>query len=442
MRVDQITLQDLGIIGTHSLYEKVNLCKTQEGSDYLYTIIKKPLDDLDMIQERQATIRFLMAHPLDDALLITNGTLVMIRKFFESNEYGTKLANDISLQLNSFVNKLVNKEHLNYTTFILEHIKDLVSTAHALTENISQEGTPKLLKQLIPSLEAFKHDDTLNNIKTYNTDKHVQNLKTTHHIRRYTKAIIHQTIEAIVQIDAYNSMAKAAVKNKWVLPEMLPKEAQQLQLANLKHPLLSNAIGYHIEFSADKNMLILTGANMSGKSTFLRSLGMAVYMAQLGMAIAAERATISICNSLISNMKVQDDIFHGESYFYAEVKRMKHTAQQITDQDYNLVLMDEIFKGTNIYDAYDCTLSIIEHLQYQPKNIIVISTHLYEIKERIQQQLNHLFYKYFETLPLSGYEFKFTYQLKDGVCQDRIGYSVLKQEGVLDILNKKQKPTL
>lgn len=436
MRVDQITLQDLGIIGTHSLYEKVNLCKTQEGSDYLYTIIKKPLDELTLIQERQAAIRFLMAHPLDDALILTNGTLVMIRKFFESNEYGTKLANDFSLQLNSFVNKLVNKEHLNYTTFILEHIKDLINTAHALTDIIQQAHVPTLLKQLLPQLEAFKHDDTLNKIKSYHTDKHVQNLKTTHYIRRYTKALIHQMIQAIVQLDAYNSMAKAAIKNGWVLPTLLPKEAQQLHFTNLKHPLLSNAIGYNIQFSANQNMLILTGANMSGKSTFLRSLGMAVYMAQLGMAIACEHATISICSSLISNMKVQDDIFHGESYFYAEVKRMKHTAQQITDQDYNLVLMDEIFKGTNIYDAYDCTLSIIEHLQYQPKNFIVISTHLYEIKDRIQQQLNHLFYKYFETLPLPGYEFQFTYQLKDGVCQDRIGYSVLKQEGVLDILNK------
>lgn len=438
MLIDQVTIQDLGIIGPQSLYNKVNICKTQEGSDYLYQIMLKPTDQLEQLLDRQAAIQFLMNQPIDECFKMTNGTLVMIRKFFESNEYGSKLANDIALQINSFVNKIVNKEHLNYTTFILEHIKDLLATSEALIGVLAQPSCPKLLQSLLPDLSAYQNDNVLENIQKYNTEKDVQNLKTTHHIRRYCKNIIQNVVACIVKIDAYYALAKSTKLNQWTIPTLLTKQEQTLSYQNLRHPLLSKAIGYHINFNKQQNLLILTGANMSGKSTFLRSLGLAQYMAQIGIGIPADKATISVCSSIISNMRVQDNIFEGESYFYAEVKRMKHTAQQITQQDYNLVLMDEIFKGTNIYDAYDCSISIIDSLKYQQNNFFVISTHLYEIKDRINKNLENVFYKYFETLPLPEYQFQFTYQLKDGVCQDRIGYSVLKQEGVLDILNKVQ----
>src|SRR5690606_32867402 len=131
--------------------------------------------------------------------------------------------------------------------------------------------------------------------------------------------------------------------------------------------------------------LFLTGANMSGKSTLMRTLGIAALLAHTGMGVPAASMRISFLNGIISNMHVQDSIVLGESYFFAEVKRMKLTAQKLAESEYNLVLMDELFKGTNVHDAYECSMAVIEGLSYKRKNIMVLSTHLYELKEQLQQ---------------------------------------------------------
>ena len=174
---------------------------------------------------------------------------------------------------------------------------------------------------------------------------------------------------------------------------------------------------------------------MSGKSTLIRSLGVCAYLAHIGMAVPAKEVSISYLDTIISNMQIEDNIYKGESYFFAEVQRIKNTAQQIVQTPYNLVLMDELFKGTNVHDAYECTQAVIQALVKSKTNIMALSTHLYELGQQFEQQSNIQF-KYCETTLGVDQSFQFTYQLKEGVSNDRIGYIVLQKEGVLDLLGK------
>jgi DNA mismatch repair ATPase MutS len=155
------------------------------------------------------------------------------------------------------------------------------------------------------------------------------------------------------------------------------------------------------------------------------------------MGVPAASMRISFLEGIITNMQVADNIFLGESYFFAEVQRMKLTAEKLSKSRFHLVLMDELFKGTNVHDAYECSLAVIEGLLQQTQNLMALSTHLNELSESLHDSPK-VFFRYCNTNISAADTYTFTYELKEGVSRDRVGYLVLKKEGVLDLLNKKQ----
>ena len=174
---------------------------------------------------------------------------------------------------------------------------------------------------------------------------------------------------------------------------------------------------------------------MSGKTTFMRALGVGALLAHLGMGTPATSFRLSFLHGIVTNMHVEDNIFKGESYFLAEVKRMKQTAERLQEAHPHLVLMDELFKGTNVHDAYECTRAVVEGLLNRPHHLMILSSHLYEVAQSFSSRKDILF-AYFVTDTAPDNSYRFRYQLKEGISNDRIGYRILQQEGVLDLLKK------
>jgi DNA mismatch repair ATPase MutS len=137
-------------------------------------------------------------------------------------------------------------------------------------------------------------------------------------------------------------------------------------------------------------------------------------------------------DGILTNINVTDNLAKGESFFYNEVQRIKNTVVRINDGRKWLVLIDELFKGTNIQDAMKCSTTVIRGLINIRHALFVLSTHLYEIGEELKPYPN-ISFKYFETRA-NEYELEFSYQLKDGISNDRIGYLILQREGVVEIL--------
>jgi DNA mismatch repair ATPase MutS len=171
---------------------------------------------------------------------------------------------------------------------------------------------------------------------------------------------------------------------------------------------------------------------MAGKSTLIKAVGLAVYMAHLGMGVPAQQMRLSLFEGILSNIYIADNIVKGESYFFNEVKRIKQTIQKINDGRNWLVLIDELFKGTNIQDAMKCSTTVIRGLINIQHCLFILSTHLYEIGEELKD-LRTIDFKYFETI-LKDNELHFSYQLKNGISQDRMGYLILQKEGVTALL--------
>lgn len=171
---------------------------------------------------------------------------------------------------------------------------------------------------------------------------------------------------------------------------------------------------------------------MGGKSTYIKAVGLSVYLAHIGMGVPAKTMHLSLFDGLLSNIQVEDNILKGESYFFNEVQRIKKTLEKISDGKNWLILIDELFKGTNIQDAMKCSTAVIEGLIKLKHSLFMLSTHLYEIGEGLRQYPNIQF-RYFETR-MTDDILEFSYQLKEGISNDRIGYLILKREGVIGML--------
>ena len=128
----------------------------------------------------------------------------------------------------------------------------------------------------------------------------------------------------------------------------------------------------------------------------MRALGVGALLAHLGMGVPAESMRISFLQGIITNMQVEDSILKGESYFFAEVQRMKQTAEKLLQYQPHLVLMDELFKGTNVHDAYECTKAVVEGLLNHPNHLMILSTHLYEVAQQFSNN-NEILFSYFVT---------------------------------------------
>jgi DNA mismatch repair ATPase MutS len=241
-------------------------------------------------------------------------------------------------------------------------------------------------------------------------------------------------INVFGRLEAWYSMAIAVKTYNLQFPKFLDQEQPLLKAEGFYHILLQQPIAYDLVMDPSQNFVFLTGANMAGKSTLIKSVGAAVFLAHIGMAVPAKNMELTLFDGLLTNINVADNITKGESYFFNEVQRIKTTIQKINDGKKWLVLIDELFKGTNVQDAMKCSLAVIKGLIKIKNSLFILSTHLYEIGEELKQFPN-ISFKYFETT-VTDDQLAFSYQLKEGVSNDRIGYVILKREKVVEMLEK------
>ena len=253
-------------------------------------------------------------------------------------------------------------------------------------------------------------------------------------IRHHFKNQCFELIDLYSKLDAYMSIAWVSKKHGYTFPEISQSAEPYIKATGLYHMLLETPVSYDLELSVDKNFLFLTGANMAGKSTFIKAVGVSVYLAHLGIGVPAKEMKLSFFDGLLSNIQVVDNIVKGESFFFNEVQRIKNTIEKISDGKNWLILIDELFKGTNQQDAVKCSITVIEGLRKVKNALFVLSTHLYEIGDDLRKYPNIQFH-YFET-SVKDDQLLFSYQLKEGISNDRLGYIILRKEGVVDLLEK------
>jgi len=244
---------------------------------------------------------------------------------------------------------------------------------------------------------------------------------------------IKELLDIIYEIDALKSVAIAAGKHGFEFPAFTGK-SNHFVVRGLIHPLLGNPVSNDFSFTDHGSICFLTGPNMAGKSTFLKSLGISVYLSHLGFPVPAKYMETSLFNGLLTTINLSDNINKGYSHFYNEVLRVKYVAERINESGNIFTVFDELFRGTNVKDAYDASLAVIYAFSGLKKGVFAISTHIIEIAEKLNGN-NSIFYKYFEANMIDEIP-QYTYKLNDGVTNERIGMYILKKEKVLETIEK------
>jgi DNA mismatch repair ATPase MutS len=261
-----------------------------------------------------------------------------------------------------------------------------------------------------------------------------ENLYYAYYLRNQYRTETIELIDMFSRMEAWYSMAMAVKTYDLKFPSFIEQEEPYLNAKGLYHILLQQPIAYDMLLQPRENFIFLTGANMAGKSTLIKSVGAAVFLAHLGMGVPAAQMELTVFDGLLTNINVADNIAKGESYFFNEVQRIKNTIYKINDGKKWLVLIDELFKGTNVQDAMKCSLTVIKGLIKIKNSLFILSTHLYEIGDELKQFPN-ISFKYFET-KVNEDQLEFSYQLKEGISNDRIGYVILRREKVVEMLEK------
>ena len=180
--------------------------------------------------------------------------------------------------------------------------------------------------------------------------------------------------------------------------------------------------------------MFLTGANMAGKSTLMKSVGIGLYMAHMGFPVAAEQMEFSVREGLYSSINVADNIGLGYSHFYAEVVRVKQAAEAAASGKRLLLLFDELFKGTNVKDAYDGTLTVTEGFAGYRECLFIVSTHIIEVGEALKERPD-IHFAYMPTV-MDNARPRYTYKLEEGITSDRQGMMIIRNERILELLGK------
>jgi DNA mismatch repair protein MutS len=244
--------------------------------------------------------------------------------------------------------------------------------------------------------------------------------------------------DVVFELDVYITVARVAKNKGFCYARALSKEKNALTVTGLYHPTVENAIGNSLSLHQHSNVIFLTGANMAGKSTLMKSFGISIYLAHMGFPVAAAHFEFSVKDGLYSSINVPDNLGMGYSHFYAEVLRVKTVAEEVAADKDLIVIFDELFKGTNVKDAYDATLSITEAFSENRNCFFIISTHIIEVGEALRKQCDNFRFVYLPTL-MDGVMPTYTYRLTEGITTDRHGMMIIENEGILDIIRNGHK---
>ncbi|MEO5999775.1 MAG: DNA mismatch repair protein MutS [Chitinophagaceae bacterium] len=435
MDIDRTTFNDLNIFHQEeefSIFNKLNFTRTRGGRDALARFFIEPFNDIKRITDTQDTLKRIHEKIADWPLSVNNGTVMVIEKFYES--FIDTIPDSPNI-LNAYTYRLLHSPDHSLLRYSVGHFADFVRGCRELVNLFDDANTPKSLRTFINRISDLTKDPIIIKLAATpqgNKFTPVQTIYFGNYLRYRFRNQALELINIYSRFDAWYSMAMAINHFNLCFPTFFLDEQPLLEVDSLYHILLPSPVSYNVKLAQDNNFIFLTGANMAGKSTFIKAVGASAYLAHLGMGVPAKAMRLTLFNGILSNINVVDNIMKGESYFFNEVQRIKNTIIKINDGKKWLVLIDELFKGTNVQDAMKCSSTVIKGLIKIKNSLFILSTHLYEIGEELKSYPN-ISFRFFET-NVKDDQLDFSYQLKEGISNDRLGYLILKKEKVVELL--------
>jgi DNA mismatch repair protein MutS len=427
LQTDDQTIDDLRIFGKRDvggIYDLYNHTHTRGGEKVLGEMFRQPLSDKTEINRRSSIIenfaRLKMKFPFNAALFD------MAEKYLMNDAQGKSHGQQT----------LGEKDIFNGVTAVIELIHGVKNFITGdVVQNIvafapERENLESLLRDPVfePALlEKGKGKLPFAAVTAYDVL-----------FRTRERSKVEKLMGYIYYLDVYISVAEVATERGFVFPKALEKGSCDLKLKGVYHPGLKAPVGNDVSMNNGQNLIFLTGANMAGKSTFLRSLSTAVYVAHMGFPVAAALMEFSVMDGIYTTINLPDNLGIGASHFYAEVLRVKKIASELHAGKSILVIFDELFRGTNVKDAHEATVAITKAFAGKRNSMFIISSHIVEAGDQLKEVPN-IGFLYLPTR-MNGHMPEYTYTLEKGITDDRHGMIIIRNEGILETLKNGKKP--
>ncbi len=431
---DMQTKRDLNLIDRYSnrsVYAIFNQVKTLGASRLLEKMFNNPLIDHEAINARSSIFKFFgrldIEFPLDDEELLivetylqTGGInslagfcntmrIITLRLIGVAEEFDLRTRQILTTirfcdQMKRFIHQILVASESN-------PIADELKTAYEFLDTLTEVNWQQKRAE-IPIAKLFAYD---------------------HRFRVQDYPKLRNLIALTHRLDLYIAVSSLSRKNNYTYAEAVGAEHNLLSMVNCRNPLVKFAKGNPVEMNDVKNLLFLTGANMAGKSTFMKSVGIALYLAHMGFPVPADSMKFSVKDGLFTSINISDNLEQGHSHFYAEVRRVKDVADVVGGSKKLFIIFDELFKGTNVKDAYDATLAVTRAFARYKQCGFIISTHIIEVTRELKESQENIQFYYLPTemnnkIPI------YTYNLTEGVSDDRHGMLLIQREGIIDLL--------
>ncbi|WP_315044562.1 MutS-related protein [Capnocytophaga sputigena] len=329
----------------------------------------------------------------------------------------------------SFIGKIA-KEKLGFerTYTMLYAFRECIAQVEARFPERNQQASAKIaqLSRLLDDLDSVGNilvSIPLNAFSFYHIHRYQQLLQWK---ARYA-AHIEEWLQSVGEIEVLCSFANFSYNHPdFVYPTLNNK--YEIDFEAVGHPLIPSEHRISNDITLNNQaFILLTGSNMSGKSTFLRTLGVNMLLTLVGLPVCARKANVHPLRLLVS-MRLADSLSDGKSYFFAEINRIQQIVKTLEDERC-FVLLDEVLRGTNSEDKQHGTIKIVERL-LSLQALGVLATHDIEVCNLSEQYPQQLQNKCFESIIENG-ELTFDYKLRDGVCKNKNATFLMKKLGII-----------
>lgn len=473
--------QDIDLFGRGSFYQYLNRTALESGSDFLAKLLTE--NEIDAIPKKQQAITELAEMPEwrqhfsgIASLIKTEVSASEVARWLKNYErFVPKWAKPVSIVFSIvsmglfignylgiisgyvtltwfFVGLTITGVYFKKLNELSSHTSKIQSTFeqfHKLLLEIEKQEfssevlaakrneivshaaqASEMLKKFTRYLDAFDQRNVML-FGTLISGFFLRDLRQSYNIEKWIanhKEMVPVWFEAITFFDVYNSLGNFAFNHPdYVFPK-ITDDVPVLKVKGAGHPLLKESTMVRNDFQINsEEFFIVTGANMAGKSTFLRTVSLQIVMGNLGLPVCAEKAQYNPIK-LITSMRTTDSLTDDESYFFSELKRLKFIVDEIKSDRY-FIILDEILKGTNSTDKAIGSRKFVEKL-VASNSTGIIATHdlsLCAAADELPEIKN-----YFFDARIENDELIFDYTFKPGICQNMNASFLLKKMQIVD----------